>query len=226
MAQVTLRQCQSINHKLKQMGFGGIDDPNIFAQIALLYKTHDAFRGLLMSTHPEQRRIAYESLRPHLCFTAKPLDIYERETKERAEKEQWDVYDGTNFPKPFKTPELNLDLLATEAIRQKKHEDKGGTMELVCSACTVFAHFKAGREKDAQKEAYSLGWRSDGTKTHCPKHVPTRLSMKICCSECPCEEKIRAWDEQDGYSSARLRGWVIEDSAKCPRCSVKATLVQ
>lgn len=66
MRPISIQQRQKINHKLKSLGFGGLDDPNVFSQIATLYRTHDAFRGLLMSTHPEQRYIAYEALRPHL----------------------------------------------------------------------------------------------------------------------------------------------------------------
>src|ERR1700719_3754797 len=109
MPPISSKERQKINHELKRVGFGGLDDPTIFAQIATLYRTHDAFRGLLMSTHPEQRRIAYDSLRPHLSFVPKPLDVYERETKERAEREQWDVYDGTAYPKPFQVGEIETD---------------------------------------------------------------------------------------------------------------------
>src|SRR5467141_1987362 len=131
MSAVTLKDRQRINHELKTLGFGGLEDSNLYAQIATLYTTHDSFRGLLLSTAPDQRRIAYEALRPHLCFVAKPLDVYEREIKERAEREQWDVWNGTPYPTKFKPGEIESDeyrlqRAASEAIEQLAHEKAKG----------------------------------------------------------------------------------------------------
>jgi hypothetical protein len=171
-----LDERQKINHKLKSLGFGGLDDPMIFAQIATLYKTHESFRGLLMSTAPDQRRIAYEALRPHLCFTAKPLDIYEQEIKLKAEQEQWDVWNGTPYPDHFKpseieTPEYKLQRLAEEAIADKAFDDLG-ELELVCKKCTLGATFKGKDRKQATHRAYLAGWRVWEKKTYCPEHAP------------------------------------------------------
>jgi hypothetical protein len=230
MPPITSQQRQKVNHELKRVGFGGLEDPNLFAQIATLYETHDKFRGLLMSTHPDQRRIAYESLRPHLPFPAKPLDVYEREVKERAEREQWDVYDGTAYPKPFKVGEIEsdeyrLNRLASEALAQNAHEKHGG-LEMVCTRCTVADVFRAPTRKQAEKDAHALGWRSDGNKSYCPTHVPGRCTMTIACEECHREEKIRCWEPQDGYLKARLAGWVIQDAAQCPGCAAKSLVLQ
>lgn len=231
---VTLDERQKINHKLKKMGFGGIDDANLFAQIATLYPNHDSFRGLLMCTRPDQRRIAYESLRPHLAFVPKPLDVYEQETKLRAEKEQWDVIDPDNphFPRPFEVGEVEseeyrLDRLATEAIQMNAYEKQGG-LELVCTKCTVAALFRGVNRKEAEKKSHDAGWRSDGRKTYCPNDVPGRGTMTVRCTEEGClrEAKIRCWDPQDAYAKARLMGWVIGDAAKCPRCVAAAVKLQ
>jgi hypothetical protein len=219
---ISPQERQAISHKLKKLGFGGLDDPGIFAQIATLYRTHDAFRGLLMSTAPDQRRVAYESLRPHLCFTPKPLDEYERETKERAEKEQWDVYDGTVFPRPYKageieSPEYRLERLAQEAIKQNLHETEGG-LYLKCSKCTKGGEWHAKYRKDAEKQAHEAGWRTDGQKDYCPACVPTRLTLKLTCQECNDTSYLRAWDAQDAYAKARVAGWKIDRTAQCPKC--------
>ena len=228
MPAITLAERQVINKKLKQVGFGGLDDPNLFAQIATLYRDHNSFRGLLMSTHPDQRRIAYESLRPHLCFTPKPLDVYEHEIKERAEREQWDVWNGTAYPDKFKVGEIESDEFklarqAREAIEQKEHEGKGGTLELVCTKCTVAEYFPAPKRKQAYKAAHDAGWRWDernGRKRcYCPKHVPGRMTATILCSSCYREHRMRAWDEQDFYAAARLAGWKIDDVCTCPSCA-------
>lgn len=235
MSRISLKERIDVNHQLKKLGFGGIHDPNLFSQIATLYSNHDSFRGLLMSTAPDQRRVAYESLKPHLSFTPKPLDAYEMEIKEKAEREQWDIWDGTAYPKPFKvgeveSPEYRLDRVAQEVLAQNAHEKAGGVLEYVCSKCTFASQFPAKTRKQAQAEAHSKGWRwaeRNGTmKCYCPTHVPGRLTMTLQCSECPRQDSIRAWDEQDGYASARLSGWVIEDAAKCPRCSVKLVTLQ
>lgn len=234
---ISLDERQKINHELKKLGFGGIHDALLFAQIATLYRTHDSFRGLLMSTKPEQRRIAYEALKPHLGFVAKPLDVYEREIKEKAEREQWDVIDPKNphFPQPFKvgeveTEEYKLARLASEAIEAKEHEKAGGVLELICTKCTLTAKFPAAKRPQAQKMAHQAGWRWEErngvTRTYCPDHVPGRASIRLQCAECPRKELFRIWDEQDGYAAARLAGWVIEEAAKCPRCAMKGVLVQ
>lgn len=230
---VTLDERQKINHKLKKIGFGGLDDVNIIQQIATLYPNHDSFRGLLMATRPDQRRIAYESLRPHLAFVPKPLDVYEQETKLRAEKEQWDVIDHNNphFPRAFQpgeveSEEYRLDRLATEAIQQNAHEKHGG-LELICTKCTKAELFRAKTRKEAEKDSHAAGWRSDGRKTYCPEHIPGRATMTIRCTQEGClrEEKIRCWDRQDAYARARLLGWVIVDSVTCARCATAAVLV-
>lgn len=245
MPPISFKERQQVNHKLKQLGFGGLDDANILSQIATLYTTHDAFRGLLMSTAPDQRRIAYEALKPHLCFVPKPLDVYEMEAKQKYEREQWDTIDPDNphFPKAFRpgeveTEEYRIQRLASEAIAQNAHEKHGG-LELVCTKCTVAQLFRAKTRKDAEQDARSAGWRwaerNGVMKTYCPKHVPGRATMTLTCSNvlnefseevCGRSVKLHVWDQQDGYAAARLAGWTIEDVTKCPRCSVKLVTLQ
>ena len=55
--------------------------------------------------------LAYAALTPHLCFAAKPLEVYERGIHEKAEREQWDVIhqDNPHFPQPFKVGEVESD---------------------------------------------------------------------------------------------------------------------
>jgi hypothetical protein len=234
---ILLDERTRINHELKKLGFGGLKDANILAQIATLYPTHESFRGLLMSTRPDQRRIAYEGIRPHLRFVAKPLDVYEREIHEKAEREQWDVIerDNPHFPRPFKvseieTEEYKLAKLAEEAIDAEAHAKAKGVAELVCTKCTVAGHFPAVTKKAALKDAHDKGWRWDErngvVKTYCPDHVPGRATMRLECSSCSRKTQLRVWDEQDGYAMARLAGWEISEAAKCPRCVANLVLVQ
>jgi hypothetical protein len=232
---VPLKERQQINHQLKTLGFGGLEDRNLYAQIATLYTNHDSFRGLLMSTAPDQRRIAYEALRQHLSFTPKPLDVYEAETKAKAEREQWNIANGTAYSTPFKVGEIEsdeyrLEQLAQDAIEAAKHAEAKGVMELVCTNCTLGGRFPADTRKHALKDAQAEGWRwaerNGQMKTYCPKHVPGRCTMTLECSECGIKQRRRVWDEQDGYRDARLLGWTIAESSMCPECSVKPVLVQ
>jgi hypothetical protein len=234
---IPLTERTRINHELKKLGFGGIQDPNLFVQIATLYRTHDSFRGLLLSTQPSERRIAYEAIRPHLCFIAKPLDVYEREIYEKAEREQWDVIhkDNPHWPQPFKVSEIEsdeykLEKAAQEAIDAVEHEKAKGVVSLICTSCTVEGRFPAPSKKLGLKDAHAAGWRwaerNGIVKTYCPAHVPGRASMTLECSTCHLVQRHRVWDEQDGYAMARLAGWEIEDAAKCPKCAVKLIVVQ
>lgn len=234
---VSIQERQKINHELKKLGFGGLQDNNLYSQIATLYRTHESFRGLLLSTAPDQRRIAYEALRPHLCFVAKPLDVYEREIHEKAEREQWDVIqkDNPHWPQPFKvseieTDEYRLEKAAQEAIEATEHAKAKGVLQLVCTRCTVGGDFPAATRTQARKAAQAAGWRWEEkngvTKTYCPAHVLGRCTMTLECSECLRKTRLRVWDEQDGYAMARLAGWEISEVAKCPGCLAKLVLVQ
>lgn len=232
----SLKDRQKINHELKTLGFGGLEDHGLYRQIATLYTTHDAFRGLLMSTAQDQRRVAYEALRPHLCFTAKPLDVYEHEIKEKAEREQWDVWNNTAYPDKFKVGEVEseeykLAKVAQEAIEATEWEKAKGSLEMVCTHCTGSAFFLGQKRKEAVKRAHDAGWRwidRNGTqKAYCPAHVPTRVTMGLLCSQCAVHAGIRAFDEQDGYAKARLLGWQFDDEkCHCPKCGAKAVLIQ
>lgn len=228
MSPISIDERKRVNHELRKMGFGGLDDPNLIAGIAFCIRDHEHFRNQLFSVKPEERRHAYNTLRPHLRFAAKPLDVYEAEMKDFAERMQLPGYNKeTGDLIPFKAGSVELDRLATDAIRQNKHEKHGG-LWMTCAKCTVVEIFRAPHRKEAEREAEQSGWRSDGEKNWCPKHVPTRCTMTLRCSadNCLVEEKIRAWDPQDGYASARVRGWVIGDAAYCPKCSAQRLTLQ
>lgn len=229
--QPTVRDRIRVNHELKKLGLGGLEDPTLVKQIAFCIRTHEAFRAVLMGCTAENRAKAYHSLAPNLVhFKPKPLDVYERETHDRAEREQWDIWDGTAYPKPFKvgevlTDEYKLARQAEDAIDDIDHEKHKGVLEMVCIRCTVAECFRAEKRRDATKHAYDAGWRTEERngvkKSYCPKHVPGRAWMKLLCANCYKEERIRVWDEQDGYRDARRLGWVIHDVAHCPTCAAQ-----
>jgi hypothetical protein len=215
-----------VDRELRKLGFGGLDDPNLNSQIAFCIRDHEHFKRQLFSVAPEKRRLAYAQLRPHLRFPAKPLDVYEAEMKEMADRQQLPTLrDGEVYPTAYKVADININRLAEEAIAQTLHEkDKGLT--LTCAKCTKQEVFRATLRITAERESREAGWRSDGLKSWCPEHAPTRCTMKMECQKCGKKEQIRCWDATDGYRAARLSGWVIEDGAECPRCSVKLIAFQ
>lgn len=227
----SLEDRRKINDQLKTIGFGGLEDTNLVQQLAFVIEGHDHLRNILKVVKPLERQIAYNALRPHLSFAAKPLDVYVSEMGQIAEREQLPTWDPeTYYPKEFKVPEVRLEELAQEAIQQTAHEKAGGKLELVCTKCTLAGYFPAKNRKHAYDDARRAGWRwaerNGVMKTYCPKDAPGRLTMTLTCSKCEIVQRIRAWDEQDGYASARLRGWVIREGSTCPECAVAKLVLQ
>lgn len=222
---MALTDRKRVDHELKRLGFGGLDDPNLIPQIAFFIKNHEQFMKQLHSVKPPERRHAYNALRPHLRFPAKPLDVYEAEMKDFADRQQLPIFDGSVYGKPYKTAEVRLREVAEEALAQNHHEKHGG-LTVACSKCKVAQIFRAKTHKEAERAAHEAGWRSDGQKAYCPEHVPSRCTMSLECKDCERLYRLRCWDPQDGYAKARLAGWVIENAATCPRCAAKPVLVQ
>ena len=182
MAQLN-RERSKVDHELRRLGFGSLDDPNLIPQIACLIRTHEQFRGQLFSVLPEQRHNAYNSLRPHLPFEAKPLDVYEAEMKLMAEQQQLPTWDGSVYPKPFEVPKITLEKKAEEAIVKAEKENKEhGYLSLVCSFCLKQDVFVGETRKEAAKDAVAKGWRPryKNTEPHkvidslCPECVGSR----------------------------------------------------
>ena len=171
MPSVSLGERQKVNDTLKRCGFGGLEDPTILDQLAFVIHGHDHFRGILMSVTEQERHIAYQALAPRVRFKAKPLEEYERETKLKAEREQWDIYDGTPFPKPFK-PASDLASMAEKAIQDSEAK---GTLTLVCKRCTREQVYPAKNKEDGWHDAQLDGWRQTKfEETICPSCMKNR----------------------------------------------------
>ena len=173
MPSVSYEERKRVNHELRLLGFGGLQDPNLVPQIAFCIQGHDQFRGMLLSVKSEQRKLAYETLRPHLRFAAKPLDVYEAEGKRLAEQKQLPIWDGSAYPKPFKPGEVE-----SEEYKLRKAAEKAiakGVLTIHCKRCLIIGEFPAERRNDALYDAYKAGWRWDEGEQYCPEHVPDKL---------------------------------------------------
>jgi hypothetical protein len=166
---------RKIDAELRKLGFGGLQDPNLNQQIAFFIRNHEQFRNQLFSVEPEKRKLAYDQLRPHLRFPAKPLDVYEAEMKEIAEQKQLPTLrEGEVYPTPYKPGEVGtkpkIEVAAEKAIeREAKQEDATGHIFLVCRYCLFGQAFVGENRKAANADAFDEGWRMDGEKPLCPK---------------------------------------------------------
>ena len=138
------------------------------AMLAGTIRDHKHLEQLLTSCSGEERTMLYESVRPHLRFVAKPLDVYISHVAEKAEREQWPVMVDGKLTE-FKSAQ---DVATTQkgianVLKQK-------TLKLVCFRCTKWEEFpQIGNETavDVSIKARKVGWVYNVT-THtetCPK---------------------------------------------------------
>lgn len=158
-----------MNHKtldraLKNRGFGGLEDPQIIHQLAFCVRDHEHFRTLLTACLPDKRTVMFETMRPHLNFEAKPLDVYLAESAEMAAHRESD--------------QSPLDVMASDAIRRNQQESKvKGSLLITCIACTKEAVFPAVSRHEAAKDAAKAGWKLVDKKEFCPDCAP-RISLQ------------------------------------------------
>lgn len=163
-------ETKNINDELHKLGFGNLKDPGLVPAIAYYIKSHEQFRSQLFSVMPDKRKIAYDSLRPHLRFEAKPLDVYEAEMKLEAEKQQWGRYNQhTHMVDPFKVGEVGerLEKVAEKAIEAAEEEQRW--LHLICVKCTAMDSYGATTRNDADLMATEKGWRQSDGKSYCKK---------------------------------------------------------
>lgn len=165
---------KKIDSELRKLGFGGLNDPNLTSQIAFFIRNHEQFRNQLFSVAPEKRKLAYDQLRPHLRFPAKPLDVYEAEMKEMAERKQLPTLrEGEVYPVPYTPGEVGekkaKTVAAVEAAIEAERKPNKGHIFLVCRQCLFGQAFVGENAAMANKDAFDEGWRMDMDKPMCPK---------------------------------------------------------
>ena len=157
----TFRQRQ-LNHQLKKIGFGGLDDPSLIHQMAFCVRDHEHFRKVLVVIEPEKRKIAYEAMSPHLRFKAWPLDRYIIAAQQEAEELQTPVMmqDGKIVDyKDYHGERPSLEVMAEKAIhgdyQQKTFQ---GSLALACSSCLRNKKFPAPDRIAGYALAKKSGW--------------------------------------------------------------------
>src|SRR5215472_15284644 len=112
----------AINRMLASHGLGRLEDgAGLMAQLGFLVQDHEHLRSLLARCEPENRSAMYDSLRPYLRFTPKPLDVYIAESAERAARQDLPTIDAAgnvNF-RPTPTYKLGSDLVAAQVAENE-----------------------------------------------------------------------------------------------------------
>lgn len=119
-------------------------------------RDHDHLAQMLTSMEAADRVDFLESVRPHLKFRAKPLDVYVSAMGQRAEREQWPTQGPDGKLKAFK-PAVDV-ATAEKAIANALAERH---LTLTCSKCLTFDSFPMiGLETavDVRRKALAAGW--------------------------------------------------------------------
>ncbi len=149
-----------IRELFARTGMDHIDRPSdLFAHVAFNLKDHDEFRRVLDKTPIERRRQAYEILKPHLSFEARPLGVYLAENADEAERRQLPTIGADGSLIPFRTtvvesPEFRLQQAISAAVH--KHH-----LQMTCAKCSKQEQFHGGRQIDAVEAARAAGWKYD-----------------------------------------------------------------
>lgn len=166
------RNDHAINRVLKSHRLGTLDDPGITSVLGDMVAGHDHFTELLRACEPDLRREMYEAMRPHLNFTAKPLEDYVIAAKDHAAAAQLPVMDSAGKLHPFKTPFAG-SYIAIPAV----HEQFSAT----CRRCGRGVYYTGLERHVAIKNLRDCGWAYD------------ELSASYLCPEC-----LNAMDKKAG----------------------------
>ena len=155
----TAEETSAINRMLQSHGLGRLEDgAGLMSQLGFLVQDHEHLRSLLVRCEPENRSAMYDSLKPYLRFTPKPLDVYIAESAERAANQDLPTMDSAgniNFS-PSPAYEMSPDVAAAQgAVNEAfaKH-----VLMVTCRSCTKQELFTGDTKYDAIVNARLAGW--------------------------------------------------------------------
>lgn len=145
------------------------------AGLAKTIRDHVHFERLLTETDGADRQELYDSVVPHLRFSAKPLDVYISDAKHRAERERWPTLGADGQLHPFK-PAADVKSIEKAAEDAIVADLAARTLTLVCSKCTrigTFVGIEGETPVQVVMKAREAGWIYDylstPTREICPK---------------------------------------------------------
>jgi len=158
-----------VDRQLRRFGVHSINDA--IAALARTIRDHKHLETFLTSIDSQQdRQDVYESIRPHLRFTPKPLDVYVASAGQMAEREQLPILGEDGKLHAFK-PAQDVRSQAQETLDRYMAEK---TLTLTCYKCLAEDTFYALNDEtkvDVTIRARKAGWVYDIAKDKeiCPK---------------------------------------------------------
>jgi hypothetical protein len=145
-----------INRYLGAAGLATLEDPRgLVAQLGFLVEDHEHFKRILIKCEPLERRNLYESLRPHLSFEPKPLDVYVAEAGAAAESQQLPTVDAEGKLHAYRVQDIRtIERLVDEALSNFH-------LSVTCRKCTKSATFHGHSKRDAVHNLRQAGWTWD-----------------------------------------------------------------
>lgn len=175
----TQNEADFLKKTLKHYGLD-TDFGKAIGALGKLVRDHRHFERLITECEPEMRQELYDSLRPHLKFSAKPLDVYIADAQQRAEREQLPVLMENGHLRAF-TPARDVSSSVKDAENAIAKALAARTLTLVCSKCTQEAKYYAvGEETNldvilkARRDGWIYDYRARPPVEICPQ-CPTSL---------------------------------------------------
>lgn len=163
---------RKLENQLIQVGFKGINDPELIPELAKLIPNHEVLRAMLNDCSRIERWTMLDALRPHLPFEANTVEWYENRTAEKFvayENERNRIIAGDQeFERIAKE-------LATHVV-----------ITLKCSNCPAEKNYAGDSPLGAVILARQDGWARERAtnKEVCPKCECTDRSKRRKCAGC------------------------------------------
>lgn len=154
---------REIKQAAQKLGFSDPNSQDFLQQAGACVRDHDHFRKILLSCEPEQRKICYDAMRPHIFrFKPWPMDRYIIKGQQEAEELQLPVFgkDGKLVAyKDYHGEKPSLDVMAQDAIADAERERNAkGAVTLICDKCTREGRFPAEDYLRGLALAKEKGW--------------------------------------------------------------------
>lgn len=168
------KEAAFLKKALKHFGLN-FDLGDAIKAMAKRVRDHKHLETILSQEDPETRQQVYDSIRPHLRFTAHPLDHYISQAGEMAEREQLPVLGEDGKLYPFR-PARDVSSAVKDAEEAIAREIASRRLTLTCAKCLREDEFYGvGKETnvDVILKARRAGWiydyRTDPAAEICPK---------------------------------------------------------
>lgn len=148
----TQQESNAINRVLKARGLPSLDEAGVVEALARQVQDHTHFMELLRACEPVLRRDMYEAMKPHLKFSARPLDSYLAAAQEYAAAAELPVMDEKGFLHPYNTPSI-----ATVEVPMVE-------LWARCTRCSCEGIFMGAHMGDAIYTMRSAGWAFDESR--------------------------------------------------------------